>query len=550
MRSFFAFAAILVSAELAHGLPGGRAWMPTDTLKVNGHAYMFPSGVEVSSDFSLWLIGRGLLGPGKFPTGFTWADSMWRVRWVHRHDSYLPFRCASPGLRELYIWRSFDELPLPETAPHFLLLGDLSGDSLATPDTLGRVLSALFYSGAASATHEWAAAWEEGRLRVFDRLLGHPWRERQLDLNGDLGVTLTALDDSTALVVTAGGGVLRSAIVTPSRVVVESPELAPCCPILAPLRPDGEGGHWLVWSAGFEHAVARRRLASGTWLPPDTLSADFVDTSDYHVTNSVAAAQDQWPRPAISWMVYGRDGVERIYVSWPTATGWTRGQFLPGTEECGAQRLAMDENGDIWIAWWKYFDGIFWTHSFATATCSAPALTTLDHRPHLRWVLSAPAEGTWWAVMRAVGDAELERVARVPAGSDTVMTWADSSAPAGVPLRYAIRRECRDVRYQWTSEAARWEPRSAAPTLVLRSGNPASFRVDFEVFGSDAGGFEARLFDLQGRVVARTTASAAGAGRDGGSIALPSGLRAGLYLLRVRVEDGRESPAIKIAVVR
>jgi hypothetical protein len=331
---------------------------------------------------------------------------------------------------------------------------------------------------------------------------------------------------------------------------LEAPDLSSSGRHLAPLRPDGDDGYWVVWGAGLDHAVVTRRLADGMRTPYDTLSADFVDNFGPHVTNTVAISQDPWPKPAIAWMMYGRDGVERIYVSWPSDAGWTRGQFLPDSEKGGAQRLALDENEDVWIAWWKYFDGIFWTHSHATATTSPPVVTDQAGRPALHWTLSSSAEGTWWAVLRAVGDGDFQSVARLRAGAGSKMSWHDASAPLGAVLRYAIRRECRDARYRWTSEEARWDPRGPTLVLALKSANPALDRLDFEIVGADSGVLEVRLFDLQGREVARQSFEARGAGRDSGNMSLPSDARTGLYLMRVQSADGRRSPVVKITVVR
>jgi hypothetical protein len=153
-------------------------------------------------------------------------------------------------------------------------------------------------------------------------------------------------------------------------------------------------------------------------------------------------------------------------------------------------------------------------------------------------------------VLRAEGGGLFERIARVRATADTSMVWADTSAPAGAVLRYAVRRECRDVRYQWTSAEASWQPRGPSLAIVGKSGNPATDHIEFEVFGANQGALEVRLYDLQGREVLRQSLTARGTGRDAASVALNSSLRAGLYLMRVRSADGRLSPATKFAIVR
>jgi len=152
--------------------------------------------------------------------------------------------------------------------------------------------------------------------------------------------------------------------------------------------------------------------------------------------------------------------------------------------------------------------------------------------------------------MRAEGSRPLERVARLRAPSDTVMAWADTSAPGGVPLRYAIRRECRDVRYQTTSAEARWEPRGAMLVVAVKSRNPASATIELEVVGANQGPIQIHVYDIQGREITRRSILASGAGRDEASLSLDGTIRQGLYLLRVRSADGRLSPTAKVAVLR
>jgi hypothetical protein len=130
------------------------------------------------------------------------------------------------------------------------------------------------------------------------------------------------------------------------------------------------------------------------------------------------------------------------------------------------------------------------------------------------------------------------------------MAWVDSTAPPDVALRYAIRRECRDLRYQVTSEEVRWEPRGASLSIARKGGNPSSASLTFEVVGANGGTYNVSIYDLQGREVLRRSFVASGAGRDAFVIDVSGGLSSGLYLMRARSRDGRMSPATKIAVVR
>jgi hypothetical protein len=213
--------------------------------------------------------------------------------------------------------------------------------------------------------------------------------------------------------------------------------------------------------------------------------------------------------------------------------------------------LVRDENGDLWVAWWRFLeDGIFWVHSFTAAEASRPAISERFGQPLLRWTLSSRAPETWWAVMRGDGDNAMVPVARLRASGDTLLAWADTSAPAGARLRYAIRRECRDARYQKTSEEALWEPRGLALSVAIRSRNPASAAIDLEVIGASRGDLQVQLYDLQGREVLRQSAVASGAGHDDLSVSPVNSIRPGLYLLRLRSADGRHARTIKVAVLR
>src|SRR5262249_17008337 len=152
--------------------------------------------------------------------------------------------------------------------------------------------------------------------------------------------------------------------------------------------------------------------------------------------------------------------------------------------------------------------------------------------------LSETSPRTWWGVMRSVAGGPFERVARVRAGPSQAMSWADASPPAGVRIDYAIRRECRDVRYQGTSAAATWEPRRAQLELAMKGSNPATDRLEFEVVGAGATSLRVRLYDLLGRIAAEQQVFATGSGRDAVRLALGRGIHSGLYFLGVVSADG------------
>src|SRR5262249_16389892 len=152
------------------------------------------------------------------------------------------------------------------------------------------------------------------------------------------------------------------------------------------------------------------------------------------------------------------------------------------------------------------YEGIFWTHTYTTATAGAPQIGGVAASRLVLWTLSEAAPETWWAVLRSRNGGPFEVAARVRAGPTTQMSWHDTSLPGN--LRYKIRRECVDTRYQWESAEAGW-PRLARPIpITLRVKNPFVDGADIVLSGAAAGAVDAQLYDLQGRLVLRTEATA------------------------------------------
>src|SRR5262249_54216413 len=145
------------------------------------------------------------------------------------------------------------------------------------------------------------------------------------------------------------------------------------------------------------------------------------------------------------------DGVLYSYIAVPTDSTYGRFERIPESAEGFPTAVARDGNGDAWLAWWKYYDGLFWVHTYTKATCSAPEVRDSSGKPELRWVLSEPAPGSMWTVLRSLSGAPESAVARVEAGKGLELAWRDSDLPADAHASYRIRRECLDVRYQWLS---------------------------------------------------------------------------------------------------
>lgn len=543
----------------------GRAWGSIDTLVTGGHQYMIPTRFEPTADGELRLAGRGMYGPGKFPTGFEWADSSWRVRWRHQHDSYAPYFAPGPAGEEFFLWKSQINWPWYEDYPwDYLLASRVEGDSLASPDSVARVDQASYhYAAAASRTSRWAAIWDwswDRNMHYFrffssDSPAG-AWIESETVIPGkrdSYGIAMTAVSDSVALVAVATDeqvhwGHLKSGVWTYGGVwsvpLIDQ--------IISSFRPV-ENDFWIMWGANDRKVVVNRVTRDGRKVEVDSIDAHYPPTT-YQNTKNTALSQDPRRRPLASWSAYGDNGVEYLYVAWPNDSGWDVAEQVPGTPRGGGQIIARDENGDAWLAWWNYVvGGILWTHTYVTAICDTPRVGERDGKPALSWNLTEAVPESRWSVWRSADGGDFDSIGAVTAHRDTALSFADSTAPGDAVLRYRIRRESKDVRYRWNSAEAEWLPRGVQLGVVLRSRNPVESSVDLEIFGASAGDMRAELYDLQGRLVTLVRATARGTGRDALHFDLAQAstlLHSGVYVLRLRSSDGRLSRGVKLAVIR
>lgn len=311
------------------------------------------------------------------------------------------------------------------------------------------------------------------------------------------------------------------------------------------------GGRLRIAWAGFDGVLRSRVYQQGVWVEPESIRVALPDTIQ-HLFYQAELSREESDHPALAWYGYKiqDDVAYYIWVACPSDSGFGVGEKLAGSWQGINPTCLVDENGDVWVAWWRTFDGMYWTHSYCAATPSEPSIGEEHGRPLLRWPLSESAPGTWWAVLRSTVGAPPEPVARVRAGAGLAMGWADSTAPTGATLRYAIRRECREVRYRVTSAEAEWRSRGSSIELALRSRNPAASAVRFELSGAAAGTYEVTLYDVFGRRIAHRRETATGSGIDQFELLLANAVHPGLYLLRVRGADGRVSRAAKVVVVR
>jgi hypothetical protein len=471
--------------------------------------------------------------------------------------------------RQMLVWKT--TLPRVDTYYSFLVTADVVNGIATAPDTIARVAAeALMYSGTAWGSRRWVAVRDRefslpgfpDVLRIYRSDASGVWQEMgPTGMTGRNGMRLVALDTNTVMLLTSDflsgvrWGYLRDTVFQE-----QAPQVSDDPVVNRPALARTRSGELLAaWDDApdlppdYADRIVIRKYAGGVWMAPDTLAMLFPPDRSL-LFSDVQFSPDGAERPALTWSGYSYlgDTADYVWASFPMASSFGFGERIEGSRYGVNPKILRDENGDLWVAWWEYFSfkGLYWVHSHTTATSSTPAVTDQAGRPSLRWELSESAPESWWAVLRAEGVAPLTPVARIRATADRVMAWSDSTAPAGVALRYAIRRECRDVRYQLVGEEARWEPRGPSLSIARRSGNPGSTRLVFEVKGADRGAFEVSVYDLQGRVVLRRSFIAGGAGRDTIAIDDMGSLHTGLYLMRASAPDGRMSPATKIAILR
>jgi hypothetical protein len=298
--------------------------------------------------------------------------------------------------------------------------------------------------------------------------------------------------------------------------------------------------------------TALMRYRQGEWSPPESLSCRELTPGAGHETYYPTMSFDGYAMPTAAWQVYYYPSQSSACVCFPTDSSYGECEELQTGGVTGGPIVARDLNGDVWAAWWRFYAGTFWTHTYTRATCTAPSFEGSLDQPVVRWGLSEPAPESWWAVLRAEPGGEFESVARVRAGADVEMAWTDTSAPVGQMLRYQIRRECLDKRYEWLSEEALWWPRIAGVHLSMAGPHPVTGPFEVEVLGAPAGRVTLTLYDVQGRAVARQAAWVSGSGRDVLRVEAVAReeVHAGVYFVRARHANGRESNAVRLVVLR
>src|SRR5262249_32364891 len=133
----------------------------------------------------------------------------------------------------------------------------------------------------------------------------------------------------------------------------------------------------------------------------------------------------------------------------------------------------------------------------------------------VQWTISNSAPSSWWGVLRENRTGSYDEIARIKAGPEIQMAWADPDARPGT-LRYKIRRECADKRYEWTSDRSSLLvgalPRERSLSLLGLTPTPTGARLEIAFTLADGSPATLEVFSVNGRRVVGRDVSSMGAG--------------------------------------
>jgi len=538
--------------------------MPVDTLRVPGHSKIVPDRLETDTlgmPFAVVSVAGGI---GRDTYGLRWADSAWVETWKLGYGVGLIPRADAPRGRYPLLWKAVDEIGgTGATGYTRLVMNEAFVHSIAPTDTIGSVLVGHWvYSGAVSRSRRWAVVDDlifntYRGLRMFYSDAPRVWTELRLNVVGNRGVAAAALDDTSALVVWAldvapyglRWGTLRGQSWVP-RDSALSTHINSAGP---ELRRRPSGGFWLGWTHG-EDEVLITTYREGAWAQPETIRCAYR-SSDRHRSQPPDLSHDPGEYPVVAWFAdNARTGAQTICVCVPTDSGFGVAEELEGPFNSVGPTVARDRNGDVWVVWSldRVNEGMLWTHTYTTVTATTPVVTIPGRSRRVDWSLTAPAPGSWWAVLRARGSGPFEEVARVRAGPGLELSWTDTAPPEG-PLRYKVRRESVDLRYRLDTAEALWPDPDRQPLRFAAVPAPFQDGMRVELVGAAAGTIELVLYDLQGRQVFHQQRLVSGTGQDTLTLDLSAGStrpRPGIYFLIARDSAGHTAAPARLVLLR
>lgn len=541
-------------------LPDGRVWAPTVELQGPSVTEFAAPRLEADS------LGNPYLIIAEVPVGesdqewslYRWVDSSWADPTRTRvHASWWPVPVVSPLRRPFLLWLDytglgFGTMAFSEFTDSGLVAVDTAMVAWAQDSEYGGAVSE---SGRRWVTRSRQRSMSEIRYAVFTAFSDsfRVWHQLPvLGVNEDL-LSIAPLGRDSAIVAYAGVSGLVWAITDGRGWVGEgSLDSRAWLPLHPRFRLRPSGGLWLTWSD--REVIRFATFRSGEWVDQGSVAGRHAPGETY-IPAWIDVSRDTSELPVIGWgdLGYGYTRRNIGMVAVPTASGYTNGEEIPGSQGVyGTPMVTRDRNGDVWAAWQRLNGGVFFTHTYCSATASRPVIQGAGRHRRVSWTLSSPAEGSRWTVLRSRDGASFDSVACLRASGQTTMAWQDDSPPRGL-LAYRIRRESVDKRYEWLSEEARW-PRTGRRPLKLAFPDV----IDEATLGlllEDApmGAVDLELYDLQGRLIGRQQAVVERAGVAEIRFDL-SGVRgrlpSGVYFVRATDATGMPSNAVKFVLLR
>uniref|UniRef100_A0A832I5W6 LamG domain-containing protein n=1 Tax=Eiseniibacteriota bacterium TaxID=2212470 RepID=A0A832I5W6_UNCEI len=469
-----ALLAALVLRPVAAGAltaPPGRAWTGDTTL--TAPAFPFLVGPRLDFDATTGTL-RLATSARNFGTadafGFEWADSAWRQTWRIGAGTLRLWPVLSPPGTYHLVWSSLETSPSRAT---FHMAG-VAGGQLQQVDTLASIsVPQTECSAAVSPRRRWAAVGDyyggmDNTLRMFYSDTVGSWHEVPVSGYANGGVSVGVLDDTTALVVWGGlDEGLEWATLRGTTWERGAGDPAYFGMYRIRVRPHPGGGHRVAWGMPRRY-LALSHFANGAPGPVEWLDCNFPDPDIFFArTDTPDLSRDERERPVLAWGWSDIYGVLGICLCLPTESGYPVAEVVPNAWNAIAPTVAVDANGDVWLAWQQYRETVHWMHTYVTAVAAELAVTGSDSLRRVAWRLSEAAPGSRWTVLRGVGDELPVAVAGVAAGSGVELAWQDA-APLAERARYRVRRESLNRRYAWTSDEVGWDPATATGVALER----------------------------------------------------------------------------------
>lgn len=544
----FVFAVLACPAS---ALPQGRAWTSTETLFIPG-SYLTAPRLEAPAG-GVVLYAGGAQGPAGEAFGFQWADSTWQLQWLLGDGTSYLWPVLEPTDQRSLVWKGGD----PDNDGK-LFLSSIGANGPVPPDTVASVDSrTAFYAATLGLSHRWVIASDAGLdLRLFSSPATGIWQEVQAPDRGNRGVSAISVDDTTALFAWSSDdnglkwGTLHGATFDISPIPLANGLSG------APRFYSGQFGLKLGWATKGPNVLVRSMGPAMTWGATDTIKCAYSDQQvpDQHYSDAFDISRNSQGYPAIAWGAFdGAQGVDVICASMPTDSGWTTAEEISNSSEGLLPTVARDENGDVWVAFMRYSNGVFWAHTYTRATASDPEVIKYGNKRLVLWTLSEPAPGSYWTVLRAQSGSGYEEVARVRAGSGLEMSWTDSTPPISAHF-YRVRREAVDIRYRLETGATVDADSGLARlgfSLSILGGNPVRDALRCVITNSNDGPVTLTLHDALGRQLLSRTVHIVRTQPQVLELELRSTLTpSGVYFVAASTPSGSRTEPVKIVFLR